>query len=311
MPTTIPIMLRMVRDHPANRGRRARALMQMAAWQAYKRTIKRPFDIEVYGGVTFRCHPDSSIPGRFLYFGGWPDYEEMAFICRYLRPGDSFVDCGANVGMYTLLAAAIVGPTGCVHAFEGAPKAVNRLRENIALNDLGPTVVVHASAVSDTAGEVSFTVDRGEGSGNRIQTRDDLEHQTVTVPAEPLGSVLAGTDVAMCKLDIEGAEPLAFLGAEELLKDSNPPVWVLELQDRFVRRFGWTAKDLVRWLDERGYGMATYDLAANELTLGGEDLIETKTNLFAVAREQMDFIRDRLTQGRDTLLGSSVRLHRA
>src|SRR6266542_1227032 len=114
MPTTVPILLRLIWEHPANRNNRIAAVAKAALWQAYKRTIRRPLDLTVYGGLRLRAYPDSHEPGRFIYYGGLPDYEEMTFMCRYLRQGDRFIDGGANVGAYTLLAASLVGPTGSV-----------------------------------------------------------------------------------------------------------------------------------------------------------------------------------------------------
>jgi len=50
--------------------------------------------IDAYGDLKFRAYPDSTEPGRLLYFGGLPDYDEMWFMRRYLRPGDSVIDGG-------------------------------------------------------------------------------------------------------------------------------------------------------------------------------------------------------------------------
>lgn len=71
-----------------------------ALWQAYKRTIARPFDLRVYGQLRLRAYPDSHEPGRFIYYVGLPEFEEMTFMQRYLRPGDGSVSlprAGAGV----------------------------------------------------------------------------------------------------------------------------------------------------------------------------------------------------------------------
>jgi FkbM family methyltransferase len=305
MPTTIPIMLRMINEHPANQGRRARAFVRMAAWQAYKRTIRRPFSLRVYENSRFRCYPDSTQPGRFLYFGGLPDYEEMLFMQRYLRAGDHVVDCGANAGMYTILAAELVGRAGRVDAFEGAPSTVERLRENVALNGLDQ-VVVHVAAVSDREGDVEFTTDRGSGTGNRMRTSEDAAEATAVVPAVRLDDAIGEASPALVKLDIEGAEPLAFVGAQELLRRRVPPVWLLELQDRYMIRYGWTAERLVELLDGAGYQLATYDPTANELHPGGYELVHSRMDLFAVARDKLDYIGSRLAGETEAGVGDAA-----
>nr|WP_200422224.1 FkbM family methyltransferase [Streptomyces sp. Y2F8-2] len=162
-------MAELVWKHPANRGRRAQAFASMAGWQAWKRLVGRPRELSVYGGMSFRAYPDSTQPGRFVYFGGLPDYAEMTFMKRYLRPGDGFIDGGANEGMFTLLAAKLVGPSGAVHAFEAVPAFVKRLRGNVDANSLR-CVTVHEMAIGAEPGTVSFVV---RGSGSCIWTEAD------------------------------------------------------------------------------------------------------------------------------------------
>lgn len=262
MPTTALSMLKLIWTHPANQDRRVRAICNAVGWQIYKRAIKRPLSVTVFGNLRLRCYPNSEDSSRILYFNGRPDYHEMDFMRNYLRPGDKFIDVGANVGIYTLLAASLVGPTGSVDSFEPGPTAVARLRENVALNGLRQ-VHVHAAAVNATNGFVAFV--RSRDTGNRMQTAKDIHWPTVEVASIRLDDVLKDGPYALGKMDVEGAEPLAFVGAQRLLSEASPPVWQIELVDHFARRFGWTAADLVDWLRERDYHLATYDADRREL----------------------------------------------
>jgi FkbM family methyltransferase len=293
MPTTLPILLRLIWQHPANRNNRVGAVGKAALWQAYKRTIRRPFDLSVYGGLRLRAYADSNEPGRFIYYGGLPDYDEMTFMRRYLRPGDHFIDGGANVGAYTLLAASLVGPTGRVDAFEPSPLEVRRLRENVALNGL-EQVRVHEAALADVPGHADFTLHRQ--SGNRLSRAHDVQAEVRTVAVTTIDAELPAT-YAMAKLDLEGAEPLALRGAEQHLAAGSPPVVVLELVDRFVRRFGSSPIEVADWLQKRGYELATYDPSTNSLDLVGRSLAGSRTNVFAVRRSQARFIASRLAAG--------------
>jgi FkbM family methyltransferase len=290
MPTTLPILVRLIWEHPANRRRRIRAVAKAALWQAYKRTIRHPFDLRVYDGLRLRAYPDSEETGRFIYYGGLPDYDEMIFMRRYLRPGDNFVDGGANVGAYTLLAASLVEPTGRVDAFEPAPLEAHRLRENVALNRL-EYVQVHEAALAQTPGHARFTLDRR--SGNRLWPADEERLETSVVRVTSIDHELSAT-YAMAKLDLEGAEPLALRGAERHLAAGNPPVLVLELVDRFVRRYGSSAVDVADWLHERGYELGTYDASTNRVELVGRSLAGSRTNVFAILSDRMNFITGRL-----------------
>jgi predicted methyltransferase len=89
-------------------------------------------EVSAYGDTSLLCYPRSNSASNVIYFTPYYDYDEMHFLQRYLRPGDVVIDAGANIGTYTLLAATCVGPTGQVIAFEPAPVAFARLRENVA-----------------------------------------------------------------------------------------------------------------------------------------------------------------------------------
>jgi FkbM family methyltransferase len=290
MPTTVPILFRLIWQHPANRNHRIWAVGKAALWQAYKRTIRRPFDLRVYDGLRLRAYADSHEPGRFIYFGGLPDYDEMTFIRRYLRPGDHFIDGGANVGAYTLLAASLVGQSGRVDAFEPSPLEASRLRENIERNALAQ-VRVHEAALAEEPGRADFTIDRS--SGNRLRRNEDEGSAVKIVEVATIDNALP-LQYAMAKLDLEGAEPLALQGAEHHLAAGSPPVLLLEIVDRFLRRFGSSASELGDWLHERGYELATYDADRNRLNVVGSAFAASRTNMFALLRRKLPSIASRL-----------------
>lgn len=149
--------LGLIYNHPANRTRRIRALAVYVLWQTNKRLLGKPWDVD-YHGLKLRIHPDSHSASAALYFNGLPDYSEMLFMRHYLRGGDNFLDIGANVGVYSIFAASLVGPTGRVHAFEPNPAVTEHLRENIRLN-AAFNIVHHCLALSDQCSEMRLSTD--------------------------------------------------------------------------------------------------------------------------------------------------------
>lgn len=278
--------------HPANRRRRLRAIGQAVAWQAFKRTTRRHRDLHPWGGLTLRCYPDSTSASLVLYCAGRPDWHEMAFMARYLRPGDGFVDVGANVGVYTLFARSLISAAGRLEAFEPGAKALQRLRENLALNGLTDQVRVHACALGAESGTVRFTT--GQDTTNTIVTEStgDLA-DSVEIPCERLDDVLAGR-YAMGKMDIEGAEPLALQGAGRLLAAQNPPVWLLEMNGA-CRRYGWSEQELAAWLAQQGYDLAVYDVASNALDFCAAPWLE-RPNVLAIANGARQRVMARLRE---------------
>ncbi len=248
-------------------------------WQFWKRATGHSVDLKMAGGVRLRCYPDSTSASLMLYCAGMPDYDGMRFMRHYLRPGDGFIDVGANVGVYTLYAAALVGRAGAIDSFEPASKAAARLRENLRLNDL-TTARVHEVAVGAVPSSVRFSVDRDTVNAIELEEPPSASG-TIEVPCVRLDDALRSGRYAMGKMDIEGAEPLALFGARRLLEEANPPVWLLEMNGG-LRRYGFTEKGLQDWLLERHYELTLYDADSRTFSFPARPW-ELRENVLAVA----------------------------
>ena len=182
-------LLKDILSHPANRGTRVRSLCRAVAWQLSKRISGQPWDID-YHGKLFRCFPNNHSASRAIYFSNLPDFREMQFMRHFLRPGDRFIDAGANAGLYTILALSLVGQEGQVDAFEPNSTLAGRLREIIEANRLA-NVRVHEIGLGDTDGWASFA-----------ETGDDCTAHIALdggnrIPVARLDSVLEKADYAM------------------------------------------------------------------------------------------------------------------
>ena len=191
--------------HPANRKAPFRALMRAIHWQITKRLTGRPYDIS-YHGLKLRCYPDSHSASRAVYFSGLPDYREMRFILDFLRPGDQFIDVGANVGLYTLLALSAVGPTGYVHAFEPNPTVIRILNESLQLNAV-ENVAIHAIGLADTEGVAGFALTDDDCTAHIVGLSPSPAR--TEIPIGRLDQILDNVPYAMAKFDIEGYEPFS------------------------------------------------------------------------------------------------------
>jgi len=176
----------------------------------------------------------------------------MNFVRDFLRPGDLFVDVGANVGTYSLLAAAT--PDLQVIAIEPSTIAYRRLVENIDINALGGRVSVLQAALGAEAGEALISV--GHDAINHVLGLSETEEHEV-VPMERLDDLVArsGRDVTLVKVDVEGLEKQVLQGASQLLA-STSPVLIVEANDPEALR------DLLAPL---GYQPCSYDPARRHL----------------------------------------------
>ena len=182
----------------------------------------------------------------------------MAFAEAYLRPGDGFIDVGANIGTYSMMARSFVGVDGRVDGFEPHPVAVRRFLENVELNGL-TNVAVHAAALADQPGSLEF-ID-GSDVSNRVKSAYDGSRRTIVVPAVTLDQALPTGRFAMGKIDVEGFETAAFTGAVDHLADANPPVWQIEILDHALEKAGSSRAELISVLEGHGYGFAESDPA--------------------------------------------------
>ena len=147
----------------------------------------------------------------------------LAQIRQCLKPGDTFVDAGANIGFYTVVAAKLVGPTGKVLAIEMMPDTAARLREHIRMNDLANVEVIEF-ALSDRSGEtITATVPEGNvGQASIMAEGDTLKARRVGVQTCTLDDILGSINerIALMKMDLEGAETVALKGARPI---RSPP----------------------------------------------------------------------------------------
>ena len=194
------------------------------------------------------------------------DFErkERHFVRRYLRPGDVFVDAGANIGLYTLIAARCVGANGRVYSFEPCGKSFRRLRASVEINHF-TNVLCYQVALSNRAGLAELTVSLdGHDAWNTLAhptcgTLFDRE----TVPCVTWDELanehhLVGK-VAMMKIDVEGWESPVLQGASETLSRPDAPVLQVEFTDEASQAAGSSCEQLYRLLEGLGYQMYVYD----------------------------------------------------
>ncbi|MEL6258374.1 MAG: FkbM family methyltransferase [Pseudomonadota bacterium] len=150
---------------------------------------------------------------------------ELFHLDRFLPEGGCFFDCGANIGIYSLKAATLVGQAGTVVSFEPSQISFSRLKANVELNAF-PQVELRKCAVSDHPG--TATLYHGGGGPNAyslVNKGGAQSHETVeTTTIDAIVDVLAPTRLDVIKLDVEGAEPAALRGARRTLERFRPVV---------------------------------------------------------------------------------------
>ncbi|MGQ0590671.1 MAG: FkbM family methyltransferase [Sphingosinicella sp.] len=206
-------MLRYLLAHPLAGRRPLTALARLAAWQVRSRLRAGPHQVRWISGTTLVVHRGMWGATGNLYLG-LHEFGDMAFVLHMLREDDLFVDVGANVGTYTVLAAGVRGAR--CHAFEPDPLTAAHLAANLASNGIEDKVAVHVMALGHANGEIGFTI--GLDTVNRVASAGEPQR---LVPVRRLDDVLVDQVPVLIKIDVEGHEDSVFAGAEATLADSR------------------------------------------------------------------------------------------
>ena len=209
-----------------------------------------PCVIRMANGASIQLDPADYIDA-FIYF--WRQWEpnETWLLRKVLRPGDAFVDVGANIGYFTLLASRLVGASGSITAIDATPPTVDKLRGNIALNGL-KNVTVHACAVAESAGTIRIHRTHGANSGMNSM-RPNATGEGWDVPALPLSQILPKAAIRLIKMDVEGAELIALRGMIARLQEPDAPDLMLEICPAYVTALGGDHREIFSMLTNAGY----------------------------------------------------------
>ncbi|MDF3079256.1 MAG: FkbM family methyltransferase [Sphingobacteriaceae bacterium] len=239
-------------DHKLASKQKFRSFKELITWQAQtflnpqKSFIKRfagDLQVEVKKGQT-------GMTGNI--YTGLHEFEDMAFLLHLLRTEDVFIDAGANVGSYTLLAAGKVGSK--TYTFEPVPSTFKILSTNVSLNNLTEVYlfnkglssddgVLHFSALDDTTNHVVL---------------NPGEENVLSVPVTTLDKIVGNNFPTLIKIDVEGFETPVLAGATNILENQTLKAIIIELNGSGLR-YGFKDSDIHQKLLALGFAPCDYD----------------------------------------------------
>jgi len=253
LPSEIAFRWNSLTAHPLTRDDKVGALRRYAGFHLRRILGKVPGVYAYVNDLRVHGHREAGITG--VVFTGLPDFEEMGLLLHFLREGDGFVDVGANVGAYTLLAAGVCGAE--VVAVEPIPETFRRLGMNLRLNGLEDRVRALDCGLGDGHARLDFR--RDLGSMNRISIAGSGEENCVSVEVFTLGEIMEARDApAMLKIDVEGYEFQVLRGGVAILDDPRLKVVVIELNGSGLR-FGHADEEVHDILVAKGFLPHDYD----------------------------------------------------
>jgi len=191
--------------------------------------------------------------GRYI-FAFREHYEpELCYLEKVLFLGGTFVDAGANLGIYTLVAGRIVGCSGRVISIEPSVQSSPLLRRNVSLNRL-TNVRTFSVALSKEAGRAWLYRDTdpcGNSLGKDSSFQGDLE-DVVTETLDKLLKQAAVEHVDVIKIDVEGAEEMVLRGANDIVTSMRPTI-IFEINPNAAARLDAQPYGAWQLLDRLGY----------------------------------------------------------
>jgi len=228
------------------------------------RLLRSPFEVEWLDGLRLTLYPGNEIC-RSIFVTGRYEPNEFCVLSSILKPGMTFIDAGANMGLYTLFAARRLTEKGRVIAIEPSIREMAYLRDNVERNAL-KRVALLPVALSDHAADVELLVapvrHAGHNTLGAFGYRTPLDHRE-RIPAVRLDDLAEAQKlrrVDVIKMDIEGAELAALRGASETLGKHRPAL-LLELSDRALNHQNASSAQVLSLLAEHGYHVYGFDAA--------------------------------------------------
>lgn len=219
------------------------------------------------GGEKVYCH--LCIPYESMVYLEREEQTDLKLLTKLLEPGQTFVDCGANIGIWSLVAASRVGvePSGKVYSFEPNPLTFKKLSENVSLAKFKKNINLIASAVGNEEKSVLFHCDAAHNISHIV---DSSNESSITVSVVTLDSIfnphsLETNIVHGIKIDVEGFEMKCLQGCEGTLKRYNP--WLcVEFNTLLAKVNKLSDWEVHHYLSELGYVCRKFEDALDSST---------------------------------------------
>jgi FkbM family methyltransferase len=229
-------------------------------------------------------------------YTGLHDFEEMGFTLHLLRPGDLFIDIGANIGSYTVLASAVAGASS--YSFEPIPSTYKHLLNNILVNGISEITVTFNEGLGDENRMLQFSNELD--TVNHVLTMEEGNTSWIDVPVGTLDNKLNGLIPILIKLDVEGYEYQVLQGGRNTLQKPGLKAIIIELNGS-GERYGIPDNTIHNYL--LSFNFKPYDY--NPFNRSLRELKTFKPNGNTIYIKDLDFAGER-TQSQRKIMVNSV-----
>jgi FkbM family methyltransferase len=216
------LILKYILNHPINKKQKLKATIRFIKWQIISPFLKNPIAYPFTEKTKIFVKKSMKGATGNMYCG-LHEFYDMSFLLHLLRPEDTFIDIGANVGSYTILASGHVGAKTI--SFEPIPTTYKSLLDNLVLNKITERVKAFNIALGSKTESLLFTSNLD--TTNHV-VKENL-NSTITVKSEKLDNIIECNEkVKLIKIDVEGFEKQVLLGAMTTLTNNSLSAIIIE-----------------------------------------------------------------------------------
>jgi FkbM family methyltransferase len=213
-------------SHPFFRKNPYNVLYRLFAWEIFKIIKFNPtINIHDYSKMLLQPGPRRGIHGLIYIFRNNYELAVSCVIERYVSSEMLVYDIGANIGLWTLRLAELVGDSGKVYAFEPIPSNINLLKQNILISSSSSRVEVvpYALGITESTAKMYIPVDPGSSSIFSQSIEDKVENVQVK-RLDEIWENQGFPHISFVKIDVEGSEPSVLEGGSKFFETARPVV---------------------------------------------------------------------------------------
>jgi FkbM family methyltransferase len=282
----LSIPLKYIAKHPLTKEHKWSGFYRFFIWQFKSRLGTGPIIINWLGNLKLSVSKSMHGATGCIYVG-LPEFRDMAFLLHFLNPESLFIDIGANIGAYSLLAAG--KNNAKTISIEPIPQTFNFLEKNINLNRLENHVSCLNIGLSNQKGELYFTKDKD--TVNHVV--ENKSKNTVTVKVNTLDNILdekINTDT-LIKLDVEGFELNVLNGSGKTLQNKHLKAIIVELNGS-SKRYGLDDSMVDEILMTNGFNK--YDYNPFNRQLNPLDMFHEEENTLYIKSSEVEYVKQQI-----------------